>query len=470
MESTEFNRRTQEISEARWDGHPKKALKLCRRLGAELDQEPAPSDEQRMDQFDLMIDLLVYLSKAKEARAVFERCRQLLPGTTARTRAHVFGRAAEAAACLKRWQDVLSLIRRAVNETLVSERLSEAQEVAERGCELLAGRARTPLRRELAAFVTDTDELAPSPIDLTLAHAAARGQEDVLRELLAQGAAVNLLVDGVSPLHQATSAGHAGSVRALLDAGAWPDRPDARGETALQYAARTDDPTLLDALIDAGASSSIEGYDGASLLHLAAAAGKTNVVRRLLARGMDPLGRDASWRTPADAAAEQGHAELAALLVAAPRPSAEGMSAHYRFRDEVSAARTYYDLREDATFYDYATVSGWMHACEAGTEALHDIAGTMTEANRLSTEEVRGLFHPQRAEFNRWSFSIDRYGRVPGCSHAQLAAAFDRYAHAMARLEQECQAAHRGDDQLLIRLSDGSILRKGGSVIAHLDD
>jgi hypothetical protein len=145
------------------------------------------------------------------------------------------------------------------------------------------------------------------------------------------------------------------------------------------------------------------------------------------------------------------------------------MSVHYRFRDEVCAVRTFYELIEDATNYEYATVHGAMRVYEASDQAHRELADTMNEANQLSTEALREWCRPQREEYLRSLPKTDRYGRVPGCSHAQLEAAFDRYAHAMARLEQESQAAYRVDEILLIQLSDGSIVRKAGHVAVHAE-
>ena len=149
MEYDEFQQRTQEIFQARWEKRLKRALELCRSLGGDLDREPAPSNEQRIDQLRLTTETLLDLGRAKEAYAVFETCHRLLPATTAQTRAYVLSKAAVAAARLKRWQDALRLVRRAVNERLTYEPLYETQKEAQRGCELLAGLFRGALRREL---------------------------------------------------------------------------------------------------------------------------------------------------------------------------------------------------------------------------------------------------------------------------------------------------------------------------------
>jgi Ankyrin repeats (3 copies) len=90
-----------------------------------------------------------------------------------------------------------------------------------------------------------------------------------------------------SPLIWAARAGQAEVVRQLLGAGADPNQPDAFGETPLHWAAYHGAVEVVEVLVAGGARVD----DGGSLYHrtplfLAARAGQTEVVRRLLEVGV----------------------------------------------------------------------------------------------------------------------------------------------------------------------------------------
>jgi len=133
--------------------------------------------------------------------------------------------------------------------------------------------------------------LAPAAVSaastLSLADAAERGDQALIRTMIQQGADVNAPgVDGSTALHRAVNGdyldvvdmllragakvaaadrygvtplslacinGNAAMIRRLLDAGADPNAVDPAGETALMTAARTGLPDAMRVLIDAGA-------------------------------------------------------------------------------------------------------------------------------------------------------------------------------------------------------------------------
>ena len=87
-------------------------------------------------------------------------------------------------------------------------------------CDQLAGLP------DIDCEAADTDGLKP------LHWAADRGHVDIVRLLLARGAAVDVLdPDGQTPLHYAASCGHLEAAQALLEAGADPAAQDGDGAT-----------------------------------------------------------------------------------------------------------------------------------------------------------------------------------------------------------------------------------------------
>jgi ankyrin repeat protein len=109
------------------------------------------------------------------------------------------------------------------------------------------------------------------------------------------------------------------TVRVLVAAGADVNArfAGAHGETALHWAASSDDVEVLDALLDAGADLEAPGsvIDGGTPLADAVAFGQWNAARRLVERGATP----SLWQ-----AAALGQTRRVEELVAAPaRPAAE---------------------------------------------------------------------------------------------------------------------------------------------------
>lgn len=91
-----------------------------------------------------------------------------------------------------------------------------------------------------------------------LADAAARGETEAMRRLMAAGADANAHGDrGVTPLLWALVHRNSEGATALLLAGADPAGADDDGTTAIHLAAIADDPALLRALLSGGASADI---------------------------------------------------------------------------------------------------------------------------------------------------------------------------------------------------------------------
>ncbi|MGI8553689.1 MAG: ankyrin repeat domain-containing protein [Dehalococcoidia bacterium] len=139
------------------------------------------------------------------------------------------------------------------------------------------------------------------PVTVALVEAIHTGDLAVLGRLLGeqQGLASARIEDNagrsVTPLHAATDwPGHfpngAAVVTALIEAGADPNAPVVgfgHAETALHWAASSDDVEVADALLDAGACIEAPGASiaGGSPLDDAVGYGQWQVARRLVERG-----------------------------------------------------------------------------------------------------------------------------------------------------------------------------------------
>lgn len=94
-------------------------------------------------------------------------------------------------------------------------------------------------------------------------------------------------------------AGDADAVRARLAASAAPGQRDAiYHRTILSWAACANQPTVIDAIVDAGADINARGWLGDTTLHEAVAFGRDEAVAALLRRGADPDIANRSGRTP----------------------------------------------------------------------------------------------------------------------------------------------------------------------------
>jgi len=84
-------------------------------------------------------------------------------------------------------------------------------------------------------------------MDGKLCAAAARGDVGEVERLIAGGADVNSLVDGMTPLHRATDGGHVAVIGALVKGGAHVDGADEDGWTPLMFAAWRGQVLVIDA-------------------------------------------------------------------------------------------------------------------------------------------------------------------------------------------------------------------------------
>lgn len=134
-------------------------------------------------------------------------------------------------------------------------------------------------------------QVPPSPAEVTAyrgLHAAAwRGDLAAVARLAIPGGALEQRdTQGRTPLHVATFARQAETVRALLKAGADSAALESGRYDAVTIAAVADDEATLAVLLEGGASARLvtSRYDGTALI-AAAHLGHDGVVRRLIAAG-----------------------------------------------------------------------------------------------------------------------------------------------------------------------------------------
>ncbi len=165
---------------------------------------------------------------------------------------------------------------------------------------------------ELAVFIARSREL-------TLPEAAALGDTDAIRKILARDP-LSIGVrssDGWTALHLAAFMGHADAARALLDQGADIEAVslNSTANHPLHAAiAGKATPEVIELLITKGADVNAKGEAGITPLHLAAARGNMPFTRRLLDMKADPTARMTDGKLPAAFAAERNHPDVAALL------------------------------------------------------------------------------------------------------------------------------------------------------------
>ncbi|MFJ2029853.1 ankyrin repeat domain-containing protein [Streptosporangium sp. NPDC087985] len=134
-----------------------------------------------------------------------------------------------------------------------------------------------------------------------LYRASTDGRVAIVRALLAAGADPNRSSGGEDeglPLSGAAAWNHAEVVEALLAAGAEPSRRESGGWTALLWAAANGQADALKVLLDAGADAEETNESGETALTLATRRGALGAVRALLEAGADATRSDDEGDTP----------------------------------------------------------------------------------------------------------------------------------------------------------------------------
>ncbi len=168
--------------------------------------------------------------------------------------------------------------------------------------------------------------IGAAPLNAPVADAAMRGDAEMVRALLQQGADANAAQgDGMTALHWAAERADTAIAEMLIYAGANAEATTRIGAyTPLHVASRAGNGAVVELLLTYGVSPDIPtATTGATPLHLAAVSGNAEVVRLLLERGADVDAREAEWgQTPLIfAAAQNRSAAVAVLLDAGADPS-----------------------------------------------------------------------------------------------------------------------------------------------------
>lgn len=170
--------------------------------------------------------------------------------------------------------------------------------------------------REMAELIGDR---VP---ELNLYEASAMGEIDTVREWIEEDpdSLSRSAPDGFGPLGLAVFFGQEETAKALLDAGADPDKPaDNSFEVRpIHSAAANRDPdkalSLARLLVEWDAEIDVVQGGGWTPLHQAAAHGNRKLVEFLLEKGASPEVQGERGLTPAQVAKAKGHDELSDLL------------------------------------------------------------------------------------------------------------------------------------------------------------
>jgi ankyrin repeat protein len=153
--------------------------------------------------------------------------------------------------------------------------------------------------------------------DLALVKAVKAGERTAALALLERRADPNQRsADGTTALHWAARNNDATLVDRLLRAGAKPHQENRYGVTPIALACESGSAAIVERLLKAGVSANATGPYGETALHTCAYAGNTAAARVLIAAGasIDP---GDSWRgqTPLMWAAAKGHPETMQALI-----------------------------------------------------------------------------------------------------------------------------------------------------------
>jgi ankyrin repeat protein len=175
-----------------------------------------------------------------------------------------------------------------------------------------------PCQRNFWEQIDNYQAPSISEIDTKLLQAARNGDRMVVLGCLQDGAKLEAADDsGFTPLHCAVENNQAELVSVLLKIGSNPHAINRYGWTPLQESCwRNGNPSIVTALINAGADVNHRSYDQSSPLIEASQAGHLEAARLLLAAGADPNAEECyEKRTPYLRAFINDDAQMLELLL-----------------------------------------------------------------------------------------------------------------------------------------------------------
>ncbi len=150
-----------------------------------------------------------------------------------------------------------------------------------------------------------------------LLRAAYHGHVPVGQLLIMAGADVSAPdIGGATPLHIAARRGHENFIRLLLENKADINARDGEGWTPLMRATVKDQQVIVKQLIAAGADVDLASFLGETPLIIAAQKGNKSLVKTLLAAGADASRRNNEQKNAADIARQSGYEDIPRLIVA----------------------------------------------------------------------------------------------------------------------------------------------------------
>ncbi|KAF1382134.1 hypothetical protein PFLUV_G00161290 [Perca fluviatilis] len=147
-----------------------------------------------------------------------------------------------------------------------------------------------------------------------LLEAARKGQDDEVRNLMANGAPFTTDWLGTSPLHLAAQHGHYSTADVLLRAGVSRDARTKVDRTPLHMAAAEGHTVIVELLVRSGADINAKDMLKMTALHWAAQHGHHGVAETLIKHGADVHALSKFDKSPFDIAADIQNTELMLLL------------------------------------------------------------------------------------------------------------------------------------------------------------
>jgi ankyrin repeat protein len=223
--------------------------------------------------------------------------------------------------------------------------------------------------------------------NLLLFPAASAGCEDIVRDLLDHGVAIDARDRlGRTALALAAKGGRERIAELLIDRGAAIDAPAISGATPLFFAAEADHLSVAKVLLARGAGVKLTGAGGLTPLMTASFNGNAQLVDLLLARGADVKALDASGKGAIVYAASRGFTPVVARLLDA------GVEVNRRYEHGLSALMWAAGYADGAGVEDIKQVLALLIARGAALDARDD--------RGLSAHEIaRDLGHREIADY-----------------------------------------------------------------------